>query len=103
MSNNTKILASGTKSTTASEPIYTAISPKSALITTIVLDGTAANTVSLHAGTAGTTFLCERRTLATPFTSTLTDPLTLGPDEVLKMELSVASAVKYSVIGIERD
>lgn len=96
-----KILASGSQSTSGAADIYTATSPKSALITSVVLEtGTALTATLLVGGT--NTFRCAKADLTTTGSNVISDPITLGPGERLRLALSTNSPVQYAVMGLER-
>ena len=89
--------------TTAATSVYVPTSPKSGLVTSIVLSSTATPTVTLElTGGTATSLVIDKRVLGTA-PITLSDVFTIGAGEKLEIKATASSNVQFVVMGIERD
>jgi putative effector of murein hydrolase len=103
MATNVKILAAGVTSVAGPVDLYAPLSPRTALVSSILLEAGGATTVNLIAGVTGSLFNCNKVVFASAGTTPLTDPITLGVSEKIQIAMSPAVSVNFTVMGIERD
>ena len=103
MAANVKILASGTSTVAGPIDLYAPASPKTALVSSILLEANAVTTVNLTTGVAGSLFNCNKIVFAAAGAQSATDPITLGVSEKIQIAMSPAVTVNFTVMGIERD
>ena len=103
MATNVKILAAGSTGAAGPTDLYAPVSPKTALISSIVLEASVTTNVNLTAGVTGSLFNCNRVVFAAAGAQVLTDPITLGVSEKIQIAISPLATINYTVMGIERD
>ena len=103
MATNVKILAAGSTGVAGPTDLYAPASPKTALISSIVLESTVATTLNLTAGVTGSLFNCNKVVFAAAGAQVLADPITLGVSEKIQIAISPLATISFTVMGIERD